>query len=81
VSFPISCAPAVQEQFDRGVALLHSFAYTAAENAFQGANRLSLIGFPQSTRQRDEVVRKDPALLELNVQLAESNLLSGSPSV
>ena len=36
VSFPISCAPAVQEQFDRGVALLHSFAYTAAENAFQG---------------------------------------------
>ena len=36
VSFPISCASAVQEQFNRGVALLHSFAYTAAENAFQG---------------------------------------------
>jgi tetratricopeptide (TPR) repeat protein len=36
VSFPISCTPAVQEPFDRGVALLHSFAYTAAENAFQG---------------------------------------------
>jgi hypothetical protein len=36
VSFPISCAAAVQEQFDRAVALLHSFAYTAAENAFQG---------------------------------------------
>jgi tetratricopeptide (TPR) repeat protein len=35
VSFPISCAPAVQEQFDRGVALLHSFAYTAAENTFE----------------------------------------------
>lgn len=35
VSFPISCTPAVAEQFDRGVALLHSFAYTAAENAFQ----------------------------------------------
>ena len=40
VSFPISCAPAVQEQFDRGVALLHSFAYTAAENAFQGVAEL-----------------------------------------
>jgi hypothetical protein len=40
VSFPISCAPAVQEQFDRGVALLHSFAYTAAENAFQGVSEL-----------------------------------------
>ena len=36
VSFPTSCAPAVQEQFDRGVALLHSFAYSAAENVFQG---------------------------------------------
>jgi len=40
VSFPISCAPAVQEQFDRGVALLHSFAYTAAANAFQGVAEL-----------------------------------------
>jgi hypothetical protein len=34
-----------------------------------------------ATRQRGEVVGKDPALLELYVQLAESNLLSGSPSV
>lgn len=32
VSFPISCAPAVQEEFDRGVALLHSFAHSAAES-------------------------------------------------
>jgi tetratricopeptide (TPR) repeat protein len=35
VSFPVSCAPAAQEQFNRGVALLHSFAYTAARNTFQ----------------------------------------------
>lgn len=35
VSFPTSCTPAVQEQFNRSVALLHSFAYTAAEHAFQ----------------------------------------------
>ena len=40
VSFPISCAPAVQEQFDRGVALLHSFAYAPAEAAFQGVAKL-----------------------------------------
>ncbi|HME58419.1 MAG TPA: hypothetical protein VKF63_08770 [Terracidiphilus sp.] len=32
----ISCKPAVQQQFNRGVALLHSFAYSAAESAFQG---------------------------------------------
>jgi len=34
VSFPISCLPAVQQQFNRAVALLHSFAYEAAEGAF-----------------------------------------------
>jgi tetratricopeptide (TPR) repeat protein len=40
VSFPISCAPAVQDRFNRGVALLHSFAYTAAESAFEGVSQL-----------------------------------------
>ena len=35
VDFPNSCAPAVQEQFQRGVAMLHSFWYAAAEKAFQ----------------------------------------------
>jgi tetratricopeptide (TPR) repeat protein len=39
VSFPISCTPAVQEQFDQGMALLHSFAYSAAESTFQGVAR------------------------------------------
>src|SRR5882757_5345616 len=40
VSFPISCLPVVQEQFDRGMALLHSFAYTPAEDAFQNVAKL-----------------------------------------
>lgn len=35
VSFPTSCAPGVGRQFERAVALLHSFAYTAAEQAFR----------------------------------------------
>jgi tetratricopeptide (TPR) repeat protein len=38
VSFPISCDPSdpsVQQEFNRSVALLHSFAYTAAEKSFQ----------------------------------------------
>lgn len=35
VSFPISCTPAVQNEFNRGVALLHSFAYSAAESSFR----------------------------------------------
>ena len=36
VSFPVSCTPAVQPEFDRAVALLHSFAYTEARVAFHG---------------------------------------------
>lgn len=35
VSFPISCKPEVQPEFDRAVALLHSFTYKPAEMAFQ----------------------------------------------
>ena len=35
VSFPVSCKPDVQTQFNRAVALLHSFAYSAAEHEFQ----------------------------------------------
>ena len=34
VSFPVSCLPEVQKPFERGVALLHSFAYAAAEKQF-----------------------------------------------
>lgn len=39
VSFPISCASGVQQEFNRGVALLHSFAYSAAERAFVTVER------------------------------------------
>jgi len=34
VSFPTSCAPAVQKQFQRGVAMLHSFWYEEADRTF-----------------------------------------------
>ena len=34
VSFPISCAPGSQSNFERGVALLHSFGYEEAEEQF-----------------------------------------------
>ena len=34
VHFATSCAPAVQQHFDRGVALLHSFWFSAAIDAF-----------------------------------------------
>jgi hypothetical protein len=35
VSFPNSCTPGVQAEFNRAVALLHSFAYGAAESTFR----------------------------------------------
>lgn len=35
VHFPTSCAAAVQPRFERAVAILHSFGYEAARNAFQ----------------------------------------------
>jgi tetratricopeptide (TPR) repeat protein len=35
VSFPISCDPSVQQSFNRAVALLHSFAYAPADQAFR----------------------------------------------
>ena len=35
VTFPTSCAPSVGHDFERAVALLHSFAYDASEQAFQ----------------------------------------------
>jgi tetratricopeptide (TPR) repeat protein len=35
VSFPISCVPRDQAAFNRGVALLHSFAYSSANLAFR----------------------------------------------
>ncbi|HXW91347.1 MAG TPA: hypothetical protein VEK33_12440 [Terriglobales bacterium] len=35
VHFPVSCVPSVQNDFDRGIALLHSFAFETAEQAFR----------------------------------------------
>ncbi len=36
VHFPTSCSPAVEKDFDRAVALLHSFWFSEAIKAFQG---------------------------------------------
>ena len=39
VRFPVSCTPAAQKTFERGVALLHSFWYDEAEKTFSEAAR------------------------------------------
>jgi len=38
VSFPTSCRPEMQATFDRAVALLHSFAYSVADETFAAAS-------------------------------------------
>src|SRR5882757_291134 len=38
VTFATSCAPGVSHDFERAVALLHSFAYSAAEKAFHSVS-------------------------------------------
>src|SRR6266542_2073844 len=35
VTFPTTCKPAVQKEFERGIALLHSFAYSSAGSSFR----------------------------------------------
>ena len=35
VTFPTSCNPEVQASFERAVAMLHSFWYSAGEDAFR----------------------------------------------
>lgn len=40
VDFPVSCAPAAQHAFERGVALLHHMTYPDARAAFEEAARL-----------------------------------------
>ena len=39
VTFPTSCDPSVQADFNRAIALLHSFAYSASEEAFRDVAR------------------------------------------
>ena len=40
VMFPVSCSPAAQEQFNRGLAMLHSFFYPEAAKTFLRATEL-----------------------------------------
>src|SRR5262245_5223987 len=41
VRFPTSCPAAVQKQFERGIALLHSFWYEEAEKQFLAVTKTS----------------------------------------
>jgi tetratricopeptide (TPR) repeat protein len=40
VHFPVSCSPAAQQEFDRAVAMLHSFWFPEAAKAFTGVGQI-----------------------------------------
>ena len=42
VNFPVSCSPAAQQQFNRAVAMQHSFFFPETVKAFYGAIRKSI---------------------------------------
>ena len=44
VTFPTSCDPKVQAEFNRGVAMLHSFWFLIARRTFEGVtNRMASV--------------------------------------
>src|SRR5678816_1825740 len=50
VHFETSCNASVQAEFDRAVAMLHSFFYPETEKAFRAIAELSLIHISEPTR-------------------------------
>src|SRR6059036_2392573 len=42
VHFPVSCSPAAQEQFERGVAMLHSYWFMEGSKTFEAILREEL---------------------------------------
>ncbi len=70
VHFPISCTPAAQQQFDRALAMLHSFWYPQGLNAFGEVTKtdpscaMGYWGIAISRRANPLVSAPDPAVLK-----------------
>jgi len=87
VDFETSCAPAVQADFNRAVALLHSFAFRKAIEGFEGvlerdpSCRIALWGIALSTWSNPFAGIKGPQILEQGSQVVRraSGLSGGTP--
>ena len=51
VHFPVSCSPAAQAQFDRAMALLHSFFYPETVKAYTAITQTEPDSMPKYTRR------------------------------
>jgi tetratricopeptide (TPR) repeat protein len=86
VSFPISCAAQTQAEFNRGVALLHSFAYSAAGATFRRVAAsdqhcaIAHWGVAMSCFHQLWEPQLEPACLQIATQEIETAQKLGSPS-
>ena len=86
VHFETTCAPTVRESFDRAVALLHSFEFRSAIEAFDGVLKtdpscaMAYWGIALSHWGNPFAGLKSPAVLEPGRAAAQKALATGSPS-
>jgi tetratricopeptide (TPR) repeat protein len=86
VHFQTSCSPAVQADFDRGVAMLHSFFYPETEKAFRSvAERdpscaIAYWGIAISQRPNPLTAPFSDALLKQGWESVEKARTTGSPT-
>ena len=77
VHFKISCSPSAQQQFDRGVAMLHSFFYPETEKAFRAIAQqepscaMAYWGIAISQRPNPLTAPFAPALLRQGLEAIE----------
>jgi len=86
VHFPVSCTDDAQRQFDRGLAMLHSFWYPQGLEAFTGLTTsspdcaMAYWGIAMSARANPLVGAPDTAALERGRQAVERAKAIGAPT-
>lgn len=82
--FPVSCTPAAQQQFDRAVAMLHSFWYPQGLNAFMEVTEtdpscaMAFWGIAMSRRTNPLVGAPDRAVLQDGMEAINKAKASGA---
>ena len=86
VHFEISCSPAAQQQFDRAVAMLHSFFYPETEKAFQAIIQqepscaMAYWGIAISQRPNPLTAPFPPALLKQGLEAIQKARAAAPPT-
>jgi len=84
VHFPVSCIPAAQQQFDRALAMLHSFWYPQGLNAFSEVTKtdpscaMGYWGIAMSRRANPLVGAPDPQVLKDGLEAIDKAKAAGA---